>query len=66
MREMFAADARRARSIGQRITEARQAGDSNKERAFRRRAAAMVEKFGPVARREVGAGRREGLRRKRR
>ena len=65
MRRMFPGDARRARSIGRRITDARRAGDRDKELSYRRRAEAMVEQFGPDARREIEVGRREQLRGKR-
>ena len=65
MRRMFPGDARRARSIGRRITDARRAGDRDKELSYRRRAEVMVEQFGPEARREIEAGRREQLRSKR-
>ena len=65
MRRMFAGDVRRARSIGRRITDARRAGDRDKEVSYRRRAEAMVEQFGPEARREIEAGRRAQLRGKR-
>ena len=62
MRRMFPGDARRARWIGRRITDARRAGDRDKELSYRRRAKAMVEQFGPDARREIETGRRERLR----
>ncbi len=65
MRRMFPGDARRARSIGRRITDARRAGDRDKELSYRKRAEAMVEQFGPDARREIEAGRRDQLRNKR-
>lgn len=65
MRRMFAGDVRRARSIGRRITDARRAGDRDKELAYRGRAEGMVARFGPEARREVEAGRRAQLRGKR-
>ena len=65
VRRMFPGDARRARSIGRRITDARRAGDRDKELSYRRRAEAMVEQFGPDARREIEVGRREQLRGKR-
>jgi hypothetical protein len=65
VRRMFPGDARRARSIGRRITDARREGDRDKELSYRRRAEAMVEQFGPDARREIEAGRREQLRGKR-
>ena len=65
VRRMFPGDARRARSIGRRITDARRAGDRDKELSYRKRAEAMVEQFGPDARREIEHGRRDQLRSKR-
>jgi hypothetical protein len=62
---MFPGDARRARSIGRRITDARHAGDRDKEVGYRKRAEAMVEQFGLDARREIEVGRRDQLRNKR-
>lgn len=62
MRRMFPGDARRARSVGRRITDARRAGDRDKELSYRKRAEAMIEQFGADARREIEAGRREQLR----
>ncbi len=66
MRRMFPGEARRARSIGRRITDARRAGDREKELSYRKRAQAMIEQFGPDARREIENGRREQLRGKKR
>jgi hypothetical protein len=66
VRRMYAGDARRARSIGRRITDARRAGDRDKELRYRERAEAMIAEFGPDARREIELGRRDQLRRKRR
>jgi hypothetical protein len=65
MRQMFPADARRARWIGRRITDARRAGNRDKELRYRKRAEAMIEQFGPDAQREIGNGRRDQLRSKR-
>ena len=65
MRRMFPGDARRVRSIGRRITDARREGDRDKELSYRKRAEAMVEQFGPDARREIEAGWRDQLRDKR-
>ena len=65
MRRMFPGDVRRARSIGRRITDARRAGDRDKELSYRKRAEAMIEQFGPDARREIENGRRDQLRNKR-
>ena len=65
MRRKFPGDARRARSIGRRITDARRAGDRDKELSYRKRAEAMVEQVGPDARREIELGRRDQLRNKR-
>lgn len=65
MRRMFPGDARRARSIGRRITDARREGDRDKELSYRKRGEAMIEQFGPDARREIEAGRRDQLRDKR-
>ena len=65
MRRMSPGDARRARSIGRRITDARRAGNRDKELRYRKRADAMIEQFGPDAQREIANGRRDQLRRKR-
>jgi hypothetical protein len=65
VRRMFTADARRARSIGHLIVEARRTGDRDKELRYRRRAEAMIAEFGPNAQREIDLGRREQLRRMR-
>ena len=65
MRGMSAGESRRARSIGRRITDARRAGDRDKELSYRKRAEAMVAQFGADAQREVEHGRREQLRDKR-
>jgi hypothetical protein len=65
VRQMSAADARRAQSIGRRITDARRAGDRDKERRYRKLAEAMIKEFGPNAKREIGYGRRDQLRRTR-
>ena len=62
---MFPGDARRARLIGRRITDARRAGGSSAPCRDRRRAEAMVEQLGPDVRREIEVGRREQLRGKR-
>jgi hypothetical protein len=64
VRRMFPGDARRARSIGRRITDARRAGNRDKELRYRKRAEAMIGQFGPEAQREVENGRREQLRSK--
>jgi hypothetical protein len=66
VRRMFAQDARRARSIGRRIADARRAGDCDKELRYRKRAEAMIEEFGPSAQREIGFGRRDQMKRTRR
>ena len=52
MRRMFPGDARRA-------------GDRDKELSYRKRAEAMIEQFGPDARREIENGRRDQMRNKR-
>ena len=65
MRRMLPGDARRARWIGWRITDARHAGNRDKELRYRKDAEAMVEQFGPGAKREIGHGRRDRLRSKR-
>ena len=65
MRRMFAGEARRARSIGRRITDARRAGDRDKALSYRKRAQAMIAQFGPEAQREIEYGRRDQLRNKR-
>ncbi len=65
MRRMLPGNAQRARSIGRRITDARRAGDRDKELSYRKRAEAMIERFGPDARREIENGRRDQLRNKR-
>jgi hypothetical protein len=65
VRQMSTADARRAQSIGRRITDARRAGDRDKELRYRKLAKAMIEEFGPKAQREIGTGRRDQLRRTR-
>ena len=62
MRQMFAGESRRARSIGRRITDARRAGDRDKEVSYRKRAEAMVARFGADAQREIEHGRRDRLR----
>jgi hypothetical protein len=64
MRGMSPGDVRRARAIGQRITDARRAGNRDKELRFRKRAEAMIGRFGPEAQREIENGRREQLRSK--
>ena len=66
MRRRFPGDVRRAQSIGRRITDARRAGDRDKELRYRNRAEAMIAEFGQDARREIEFGRREQLRRMRR
>ena len=66
MRRMLPGDARRARWIGRRITDARHAGNRDKELRYRKEAEAMIEQFGPDAKREIGHGRRARLRSKRR
>jgi hypothetical protein len=65
VRRMFPGDARRARSIGRRITDARRAGDRDKELSYRKRAEAMIAQFGADAQREIENGRRDQLRNKR-
>jgi hypothetical protein len=65
MKQMSTANAQRARSIGHRLTDARRAGDSDKEFRYRKRARALVDKFGYDAQREIANGRREQLRRTR-
>ena len=65
VRRMFPGDARRARSIGRRITDARRAGNRDKELRYRKRAEAMIEQFGPEAQHEIENGRRDRLRSKR-
>ncbi len=65
VRQMSTADARRAQSIGRRITDARRARDRDKEQRYRELAEAMIEKFGPNARREIEFGRRDQLKRTR-
>ena len=65
MRRMGPGEARRARSIGRRITDARREGDRDKEISYRKRAEVMIEQFGPDARREIESGRRDQLRGKR-
>jgi hypothetical protein len=62
---MSTADARRAQSIGRRLTDARRAGDRDKELRYRKLAKVMIEEFGPNARREIGTGQRDQLRRTR-
>ncbi len=66
MRAMSAGDVRRARAIGQRITDARRAGNRDKELRYRKRAEAMIGQFGPEAQREIENGRREQMRSKKR
>ena len=66
MRGISAEDAQRARAIGHRITDARRAGDRDKELHYRRSAEAMIAmvgQSGPEAQREIANGRREQLRR---
>ena len=65
VRQMSKTAARRAQSIGRRITDARRAGDRDKELRYRELAEAMIEKFGPNARREIEFGRRDQLKRTR-
>jgi hypothetical protein len=65
VRRMLPGDARRARWIGRRITDARHAGNRDKELRYRKRAEAMIEQFGPDARREIENARRDQLRNKR-
>ncbi len=65
VRQMSTAATRRAQSIGRRITDARRAGDRDKELRYRELAEAMIEKFGPNARREIEFGRRDQLKRTR-
>jgi len=62
---MYAGDARRAQSIGRRITDARRARDRDKELRYRERAEAMIAEFGPDAQREIEFGRRDQLKLKR-
>ena len=59
-------EARRARSIGRRIADARRASNHDKELRYRERAEAMIAEFGPNAKREIELGRREQLKRTRR
>ena len=66
MRRMFPGDVRRARWIGRRITDARHAGNRDKELRYRKQAEAMIEQFGPDAQREIELGRRDQLKRTRR
>ena len=63
---MLPGDVRRARWIGRRITDARHAGNRDKELRYRKYAEDMIEQFGPVAKREIGHGRRDQLSRNRR
>jgi hypothetical protein len=56
VRRMFPGDVRGARSIGRRITDARRAGDRDKELSYRKRAESMIEQFGPDAQREIENG----------
>ena len=65
VRQMSTAATRRAQSIGRRITDARRARDRGKELRYRELAEAMIEKFGPNARREIELGRRDQLKRTR-
>ncbi len=65
MKPMSTAAARRARWIGRRLKEARRAGDHDKELHYRKSAKAMIAEYGPNARREIGVGQREQLRRTR-
>jgi hypothetical protein len=65
VRQMSTVAARRAQSIGRRITDARRARDRDKELRYRELAEAMIEKFGPNARREIEFGRRDQLKRTR-
>ena len=65
MRRMLPGDVRRARWIGRRITDARHAGNRDKELSYRKRAEAMIEQFGPDAQRQIENGRRDQLRSKR-
>ncbi len=65
MKPMSTAAARRARWIGRRLKEARRAGDRDKELHYRKSAKAMIAEYGPNARREIGVGQREQLRRTR-
>lgn len=65
MKQMSTADVRRAQSIGRRLTDARRAGNRDNELRYRKRAQALVEEFGPKARREIGNGQRDQLRRTR-
>ena len=65
MRRMFPGEVRRARSIGRRITDARRAGNRDKELSYRKGAEAMIEQFGATAQREIENGRHDQLRNKR-
>ena len=65
MRRMLPADALRARAIGRGLTNARRAGNRDRELRYRKRARAMIETFGSDAQREIGRGRRDQLRRAR-
>lgn len=65
MKQMTPGNARRAQSIGRRITDARRAGDRDKELSYNKRAEAMIAQFGPAAKREIENGRRDQLRNKR-
>ena len=65
MGRMFSGDAQRARSIGRRITDARRAGNRDKEVRYRKRAEAIIAQFGADAQRESEHGRRDQLRNKR-
>ena len=65
MKPMSTAAARRARWIGRHLKEARRAGDRDKELRYRESAKAMIAEYGPNARREIGVGQREQLRRTR-
>jgi hypothetical protein len=66
VRVMSPGDVRRARAIGQRITDARRARNRDKELRYRKRAEAMIGQFGPEAQREIENGRREQMRSKKR
>ena len=65
MGRMLPRDVGRARRIGRRITDARHAGNRDKELRYGKDAEAMIEQFGPDAKREIGHGRRDRLRSKR-
>ncbi len=65
MKPMSTAAARRARGIGRRLTDARRSGDRDKELRYHNSAKAMIAEFGQNARREIGVGQREQLRRTR-